>query len=116
SNASPIAIERIERIAGKRVEFVHARVQDESKVRGALAGVDTAIHFAAFKAVGESVANPLAYYDNNLASLASLVHLMNERGAKHIVFSSSATVYGEPERVPASVRRNDCGSKGFARK
>jgi UDP-glucose 4-epimerase len=100
SNASPIALERIERIAGKRVEFVHARVQDAMNVRGALAGVDAAIHFAAFKAVGESVANPVAYYENNLASLTSLVRLMRERGAKHIVFSSSATVYGEPERVP----------------
>ena len=100
SNASPLALERIERIAGRRVEFAHARVQDEARVRGALAGVDAAIHFAAFKAVGESVANPLAYYDNNLASLASLVRLMGERGAKRIVFSSSATVYGEPERVP----------------
>ncbi len=100
SNASPLAVERIRRIAGQRVELVHARVQDEARVRGALAGVDAAIHFAAFKAVGESVANPLAYYDNNLASLASLVRLMGERGARHVVFSSSATVYGAPERVP----------------
>jgi UDP-glucose 4-epimerase len=100
SNSSPIALERIARIAGRRVEFVHARVQDETRVRGALAGVDAAIHFAAFKAVGESVERPLAYYENNLASLASLVRLLGEHGAKHVVFSSSATVYGEPERVP----------------
>jgi UDP-glucose 4-epimerase len=101
SNATFAVVERIERIAGKRVEFVHARVQDEAKVRAAIgAGVDAAIHFAAFKAVGESVAKPLAYYENNLQSLASLVRLMAELGAKHIVFSSSATVYGDPERVP----------------
>ena len=101
SNASPLAIERIQRIAGRRVEFVHARVQDEAVIAAATpARIDAAIHFAAFKAVGESVAKPLAYYENNLGSLASLIRLLGERGAKHIVFSSSATVYGEPDRVP----------------
>jgi UDP-glucose 4-epimerase len=101
SNASAVVVGRIERIAGKRVEFVHARVQDEAQVRGAVrSGIDAAIHFAAFKAVGESVAKPLAYYENNLDSLASLVRLMGDLGAKQIVFSSSATVYGDPERVP----------------
>ena len=101
SNASPAVFERIERIAGRRVEFVHARVQDEAKVRaGIRSGVDAAIHFAAFKAVGESVEQPLRYYENNLGSLASLARLMGELGAKHVVFSSSATVYGDPERVP----------------
>jgi UDP-glucose 4-epimerase len=101
SNASAAAVERITRIAGRRVEFVRARVQDEVQVRGALrGGVDAAIHFAAFKAVGESVAKPLAYYENNLGSLASLARLLGELGAKHLVFSSSATVYGDPERVP----------------
>ena len=100
SNASPVALERIAQIAGRRVEFVRARVQDEAQVRSALTGVDAAIHFAAFKAVGESVEQPLRYYENNLGSLGSLVRLMSESGAKHIVFSSSATVYGEPDRVP----------------
>ena len=101
SNASPLAIERIQRIAGRRVEFVHARVQDEAVIAAATpARIDAAIHFAAFKAVGESVAKPLAYYENNLGSLVSLIRLLGERGAKHIVFSSSATVYGEPDRVP----------------
>ncbi len=101
SNASPAVVGRIERISGKPVSFVRARVQDEAQVRGAVrSGIDAAIHFAAFKAVGESVAKPLAYYENNLGSLASLVRLMGDLGAKHIVFSSSATVYGAPERVP----------------
>ena len=101
SNAGATVVERIARIAGRRVEFVRARVQDEARVRGALrGGVDAAIHFAAFKAVGESVAKPLAYYENNLGSLASLARLLDERGARHVVFSSSATVYGDPERVP----------------
>jgi UDP-glucose 4-epimerase len=101
SNASPAVIERIEHIAGRRVGFVNARVQDEAAVRaGAGAGIDAAIHFAAFKAVGESVEKPLRYYENNLGSLASLARLMGELGAKHVVFSSSATVYGDPERVP----------------
>jgi len=101
SNASPAVIGRIERIASRRVEFVHARVQDEDVVRAAVrTGIDAAIHFAAFKAVGESVEHPLRYYENNLASLASLVRLVGEAGAKQVVFSSSATVYGAPERVP----------------
>jgi UDP-glucose 4-epimerase len=101
SNASPAALERIARIAGRAPGFVHARVQDEARVRAALrGGVDAAIHFAAFKAVGESVGKPLAYYENNLGSLASLVRLLDGLGAKHVVFSSSATVYGDPERVP----------------
>jgi UDP-glucose 4-epimerase len=107
SNASPAVFERIERIAGRRVEFVHARVQDEAKVRAGIgAGVDAAIHFAAFKAVGESVEQPLRYYENNLGSLASLVRLLGELGARHVVFSSSATVYGDPRRgpIPESAR------------
>ncbi|MGE5792156.1 MAG: UDP-glucose 4-epimerase GalE [Bacteroidota bacterium] len=101
SNASPAVAERVARVAGRPVELVHARVQDEARVRAALrGGVDAAIHFAAFKAVGESVAQPLRYYENNLGSLASLARLMGDLGAKHVVFSSSATVYGDPERVP----------------
>jgi UDP-glucose 4-epimerase len=107
SNASPAVFGRIERIAGRRVEFVHARVQDEAKVRAGIgAGVDAAIHFAAFKAVGESVEQPLRYYENNLGSLASLVRLLGELGARHVVFSSSATVYGDPRRgpIPESAR------------
>jgi UDP-glucose 4-epimerase len=100
SNASPVALERIAQIAGRRVEWARARVQDEARVRRVITGVDAAIHFAAFKAVGESVEQPLRYYENNLGSLATLVRLMGEAGAKHVVFSSSATVYGEPERVP----------------
>jgi len=101
SNASPAVIGRIERIADRRVEFVRARVQDEDSVRAAIrGGIDAAIHFAAFKAVGESVEQPLRYYENNLGSLASLARLLGEAGAKHVVFSSSATVYGAPERVP----------------
>jgi UDP-glucose 4-epimerase len=72
SNASPAVFERIERIAGRRVEFVQARVQDEAKVRaGIRSGVDAAIHFAAFKAVGESVEQPLRYYSQPGASPAS---------------------------------------------
>jgi len=101
SNASAAVPGRIARIAGRPVEFLRARVQDEAQVRARLrGGVDAAIHFAAFKAVGESVARPLAYYENNLGSLASLVRLLDALGARHVVFSSSATVYGDPERVP----------------
>jgi len=101
SNASSVAVDRIREITGKPVAFVRARVQDEATLRTAIGGgVDAAMHFAAFKAVGESVEKPLAYYDNNLNSLLALVRVLGEAGAKHVVFSSSATVYGDPERVP----------------
>ena len=101
SNASPVVVDRIREISGKPIAFVRARVQDEAAVRAAIGpGVDAAIHFAAFKAVGESVAKPLAYYDNNLNSVLALVRVLGEVGARHVIFSSSATVYGEPECVP----------------
>jgi UDP-glucose 4-epimerase len=77
-------------------------VQDVGVLDSAFAGrrIVAAIHFAAFKAVGESVAKPIDYYENNLQSLTALVRGLAAHGAKHLVFSSSATVYGDPESVP----------------
>jgi UDP-glucose 4-epimerase len=102
SNSHAVVIDRIATIAGRRPAFVRGRVQDPAVLDRAFAEhrIDAGIHFAAFKAVGESVAKPLDYYENNLGSLTALARALGQRGAKHLVFSSSATVYGDPESVP----------------
>ncbi|EDT37545.1 UDP-glucose 4-epimerase GalE [Burkholderia ambifaria] len=101
-NSKPESVRRIERITGKNPAFHHVDVCDEA----ALAKVFDAhpitgtIHFAALKAVGESVEKPLEYYQNNLGGLLTVLKIMRERNVKQFVFSSSATVYGVPERSP----------------
>ena len=102
SNSHEEVLRRIETITGKKVPFYRGRVQDLDRVTAIVKehAVDAAIHFAAFKAVGESVAKPIDYYENNLTSLTSLVRALDAAGARHLVFSSSATVYGDPESVP----------------
>lgn len=102
SNASETVIDRIETITGKRPIFYKLDVADRSALRSMFEKekIEAAIHFAAYKAVGESVQNPLMYYRNNLISLLSLVEVMGEFGVKKIVFSSSATVYGESNPSP----------------
>jgi UDP-glucose 4-epimerase len=103
SNASPEALRRIEELGGRALAgFVRADVRDREAVGRVFAehAVAAVIHFAAKKAVGESVAQPLAYYDNNLQGLLSLLQCMDAAGVRQLVFSSSATVYGDPARVP----------------
>ncbi|MFA9441598.1 UDP-glucose 4-epimerase GalE [Uliginosibacterium sp. sgz301328] len=102
-NSKAEAVRRVEEIAGRKLAGFHTiDVRD----RAALAEVfrthriDAVIHFAALKAVGESVAKPLAYYDNNIAGTVALAETMAEAGVKTLVFSSSATVYGDPASVP----------------
>lgn len=103
SNSSPVALERVQALAGKRLRaIVEADVRDRT-VLGALFGahrVAAVIHFAARKAVGESVRIPVVYYDNNLGGLLALVDVMATHAVKRLVFSSSATVYGDPASVP----------------
>ena len=102
SNSSPDVINRIEQITNKPVICYEIDVTD----RDALAKVfqeheiHTAIHFAGYKAVGESVEKPLMYYRNNLNTSITLLEVMQQYGVKNVVFSSSATVYGVPETVP----------------
>lgn len=101
-NSSRVVIERIAAITGKTPEFVEGDVRDAALLdrlfaSGRISGV---IHFAALKAVGESVAMPLAYYDNNLNGLLTLCSAMQRAGVRELVFSSSATVYGNPHSVP----------------
>jgi UDP-glucose 4-epimerase len=102
SNSSPLVLDRIARITGGRPRFVEADVRNESAVADIFRGAafDAVIHFAGLKAVGESVADPQLYYDNNLTGSLTLFRVMAEANVRHLVFSSSATVYGDPDTVP----------------
>lgn len=102
SNASPKVVERIEQITGKKVVFYEADVRDEEKLTEIFRqhAFDACIHFAGLKAVGESVAAPLMYYQNNVAGTMTLCAVLSAFGCKKIIFSSSATVYGENAQIP----------------
>jgi len=103
SNGSLVAIRRVETLAGRPLRaFVQGDVRDAALLDEVFRAhpIDAVIHFAAKKAVGESVAQPLAYYDNNLSGLLAVLGAMDGAGCRRIVFSSSATVYGDPLRVP----------------
>ena len=103
SNSSEESLRRVEKITGKSVPFVKADLCDEEATRAlfkAYPGIDSVIHFAGLKAVGESVRKPLEYYTNNLISTLNLLNVMREFDVKNFVFSSSATVYGDPASVP----------------
>jgi UDP-glucose 4-epimerase len=101
-NSKVSVLERIERIVGRRPVFVEADVRDRESMRTLFASYtfDAVIHFAGLKSVGESVSQPLRYYDNNLQGSLVLFEAMAEAGVKSLVFSSSATVYGDPHTVP----------------
>ena len=102
SNSSPQVLQRLHTLAGRTPDFVQADVCDLRAVNAVFAArrIDAVVHFAAFKAVGESAAQPLAYYANNLGSLFTLCAAMAQHGCKNLVFSSSATVYGDPQQLP----------------
>ena len=102
SNSHPEAVARVERITGKKLRLVKGDIRDRGVLVGALreSGASAVIHFAGLKAVGESVAQPLAYYDSNVVGTLRLLEAMGECGIKTLVFSSSATVYGDPQRLP----------------
>ncbi|QSI78506.1 UDP-glucose 4-epimerase GalE [Niveibacterium microcysteis] len=101
-NASPKVLDRIEHIAGRRPTLYTGDIRDRALLDRIFAEhkIDAVIHFAALKAVGESVAKPLAYYENNLGGTFVLLEAMRAAGVKNFVFSSSATVYGDPASVP----------------
>lgn len=102
SNSSIESLKRVEKITRKKLKFFKADVLDKEKMKDVLKGeeIDLVIHCAALKAVGESVKKPLEYYHNNLTGTLSLLDAMKESNVKNIVFSSSATVYGDPEYCP----------------
>ncbi len=101
-NSSSKAIDRIKEITGKELKFYRKDILDYEALDSifAIENVDSVIHFAGLKAVGESVAKPLEYYKNNIAGTINLCQVMKNHNVKNIVFSSSATVYGEPAFVP----------------
>ena len=102
-NASPEALRRVEKITGKKVPFIEADMTDKAqveKVFQANPDIDCVIQFAAYKAVGESVRKPVEYYYNNLNCSLVILDAMRRHGCKKFIFSSSATVYGDPASVP----------------
>lgn len=102
SNSQPEALARVERITGKQLSFIEGDIRDQAALQAALqaSGANAVIHFAGLKAVGESVAQPLRYYDNNVLGTVKLLEAMQACKVKTLVFSSSATVYGDPQRLP----------------
>jgi UDP-glucose 4-epimerase len=102
SNSKIEAIHRVRKITGKEVKFYQVDICDRSALRDIFKqeNIEAVIHFAAYKAVGESVSKPLEYYANNLISTIMLLETMKEFQIRNFVFSSSATVYGDPEKVP----------------
>lgn len=101
-NSSEESLKRVEKITGKPVKFYKEDVRDKEALRRIFSEnkIEAAIHFAGLKAVGESVREPIMYYDNNLKNTIALLEIMNEFGVKKIVFSSSATVYGVATEMP----------------
>lgn len=105
SNSYPEVVDSIAAITGKRPDFIELDLADEDAANSFFEhykNIDAAIHFAAFKAVGESVEKPLMYYRNNLYSLVNLLANMKKHGIGNLVFSSSCTVYGQPDELPVS--------------
>ncbi|XP_037078281.1 UDP-glucose 4-epimerase-like isoform X1 [Pollicipes pollicipes] len=100
--SKPASLERVEKLTGKKVEFHEANLLDRSALTRVfkLYTIHTVIHFAALKAVGESVEKPLEYYKNNINGTTTLLEVMREKGVKSLIFSSSATVYGCPKYLP----------------
>lgn len=101
-NSCEESIKRVEKITGKKIRFYNADMRDAAAMEKIFSEnkIDSVIHFAGLKAVGESVRKPLEYYDNNIYGTLVLLETMQKFGVKKIVFSSSATVYGTPERLP----------------
>ena len=103
-NSSVESLRRVEKIAGRAVSFVEGDIRDAALLDDIFAShkITAVLHFAGLKAVGESVREPLRYFDNNVSGSVALCQAMNRAGVFRLVFSSSATVYGEPERMPIS--------------
>lgn len=101
-NSSKESLKRVEKIVGKEVKFYEADIRDAKAMANIFANEDISavIHFAGLKAVGESVAKPMEYYDNNINGTLVLCNAMRNAGVKNIIFSSSATVYGDPAFIP----------------
>ena len=114
SNSSPRVMERVEEITGKKVPLYEADVADEAALDRIFSEhrIDAVVHFAGYKAVGESVRMPLAYYANNIDSTLALLRAMKKADVRKIIFSSSATVYGTPQKCPITedMHTGDCSN------
>ena len=101
-NSSQESLKRVEKIVGKPIKFYEADIRDGEALKDIFAkeDIDAVIHFAGLKAVGESVAKPMEYYDNNITGTLVLCEAMRNAGVKNIIFSSSATIYGDPAFIP----------------
>ncbi len=101
-NSSQESLRRVEKLIGKSINFIEGDIRNKADLQKAFTnyGIDSVIHFAGLKAVGESVEMPLEYYDNNVNGTLVLCQVMSENNCKKIVFSSSATVYGDPATTP----------------
>ena len=114
SNASEEALKRVEKITGKTLAFYKENVHDNAALTKIFDAhkIDCVIHFAGFKAVGESVSRPLEYYRNNLDATLTLLEVMREHGCTAVIFSSSATVYGEESPYPyiETMKKGSCSS------
>jgi UDP-glucose 4-epimerase len=102
ANSSKKCLERVEALTGKKVPFYEADIRDRDALEKIFSNekIDSVIHFAGLKAVGESVQKPWEYYDNNVTGTLTLVDVMRKHNCKNIIFSSSATVYGDPAMIP----------------
>lgn len=102
-NGSEVALQRVQQIAGKSLQFLRGDIRNPDDLERAMqGGIDAVIHFAALKAVGESCQKPLDYFDNNIGGTIALLQAMRRANVGNLVFSSSATVYGEPDAVPVT--------------
>ena len=102
SNSSPVSLERVKAITGRPVAFYNVDIRDREGLDRVLNEhpCDACIHFAGLKAVGESVEKPWEYYENNIGGTLTLLDVLRQHNCKNIIFSSSATVYGDPEQIP----------------
>ncbi len=102
SNSKKVSLDRVEQLTGKKLDFIEGDIRDSAVLNSIFEAhaIDVVVHFAGLKAVGESCEQPLRYFQNNVAGTLVLCEVMAEHGLKRMVFSSSATVYGDPHKVP----------------
>ena len=117
SNASKESIQRVEKIVGKPITLIEGDIRNKTDLHTLFSqhSIEAVIHFAGYKAVGESVENPLKYYDNNVGGSIALLETMQEFECKSLVFSSSATVYGDPEVIPIKENASLTSTNPYAR-
>ena len=102
SNSSPKVIERLQKISGQSINLIEGDIRSTEQLTKVFEAynISAVLHFAGLKAVGESTEKPLLYYDNNITGTVNLLNVMSDKNCKNIVFSSSATVYGDAEKLP----------------